>query len=182
MLTFQANYLNSASIQRINIYKPCAEKVSFIEINPHSTSDVLAVNKTAINWDKNDGEGFAYDICRAINKGIKDRFFALTTQKDDFERLDSEQILSLAQVKTENEGEEFIEYLQVDPENTNSAENPQFMYIGTAMLDSLKQLFFNKNIELDSVKSAITFYLRNGFIDMGDSGGGERRMHWESLG
>lgn len=182
MLTFQANYLNSASIQRINIYKPCAKKVSFIEINPQSKSDVLAVNKTAINWDKNGGEGFAYDICRAINTGIKDRFFALTTQRSGFENPDSEQILALAQVKTENEGEEFIEYLQVDPENTNSAENPEFMHIGTAMLDSLKQLFFYKNIELDSVKSAISFYLRNGFVDKGAIGGGERRMHWESLG
>lgn len=181
MLTFQANYLNSTTVQRINVYKPCAKKISFVEINPHSSSDVLAIHKTAINWDKKGGEGFAYDICKAINKGVKDRFFALTTQRDAFENLDSKQILSLAQVKTENEGEEFIEYLQVDPDNANSAEDPQFMHIGTAMLNSLKQLFFNKNIELDSVKSAITFYLRNGFVDKGAAEDGERRMLWERL-
>ncbi len=180
MLTFQANYLNSASIQRINAYKPCTKKVAFVEINPHSTSDILAIHKTAINWDKNGGEGLAYDICHSVNKKTKDRFFAITTQKTGFEQLDYRQILSLAQVKTKNKNEEFIEYLQVDPENKKKAENPNFSHIGTAMLDSIKQLFYKKHIELDSLKTAIPFYLRNGFIDIGSAGGTERRMRWEA--
>ncbi len=180
MITFQANYLNSATIQRINNYKPCSKKIAFIELNPNSVSDVLALHKTAIKWDKNGGEGFAYDICRAINKGIKDRFFALTTQQDNFDRLNSNQILAEAQVKTENEGEEFIEYLQVDPDNTNLAAEPQFSHIGSTMLHCLKTLFNGKKIGLDSVKSAILFYLKNGFKDIGSSSDDERRMLWES--
>ena len=126
MITFQANYLNSASIKRINTYKPSIKKVAFVEINPNNPSDVLALHKAAIKWDKTGGEGFAYDICEAVNKGKPDRFFALTTQHDRFDNLNFKQILSLA-----------------------------------------------------PVKSAISFYLRNGFTDAGPSGGGERRMYWE---
>ena len=179
MITFQANYLNSASIKRINTYKPSIKKVAFVEINPNNPSDVLALHKAAIKWDKTGGEGFAYDICEAVNKGKPDRFFALTTQHDRFDNLNFKQILSLAQVKTESKGEQYIEFLQVDPENSNKSEEPESPHIGTAMLNCLKNIFIDKTIELDSVKSAISFYLRNGFTDAGPSGGGERRMYWE---
>ena len=138
MITFQANYLNSASIKRINTYKPSIKKVAFVEINPNNPSDVLALHKAAIKWDKTGGEGFAYDICEAVNKGKPDRFFALTTQHDRFDNLNFKQILSLAQVKTESKGEQYIEFLQVDPENSNKSEEPEFSHIGTAMLNCLK--------------------------------------------
>ncbi len=178
MLTFQANYLSSATIERINVYKNCPKKVAFVEINPAQKGDVATMHKTAIKWDKIGGDGFAYDICKAINNGVKDRFFVLTTQSDNFDKLDHNQILSMAQVKTEKEGESFVEYLQVDPENFRTAENPEFRLIGTAMLNSLKKIFYNKSILLDSVRNAISFYLKNGFVDMGITDEGERRMLW----
>ncbi len=182
VLTFKANYLNSATIQRINIYKSCPKKVSFVEINPTESLDVLAANKIAAKWDKTGDGTFAHDICRAINRGEKSRFFALTTQQDTFEKLDYEKILSLAQVKTEKEDEyeEFIEFLQVDPDNLSSSYYAEFSHIGTAMLDSLKKLFCKKCIGLNSVRSAIKFYLRNGFKDTGIDVADERRMIWES--
>lgn len=178
MLTFKANYISPATIVRINNSNYGFKQVSFVEIDPMYKNDRLSVNKAAVSWDRHGGEGFAYDICEALNQiycsgqnNDDKRFFAITTQRNDFERLAYDDILALAQVTTPEESEyhsnsKYIDFLQIDPEYQKSNVYRTFKGVGTAMLNSIKKLYNDKNILLDSVESAIEFYTKNGFKEI----------------
>lgn len=188
MISFKSNYIDSAKVKRINASGVTDKQVSFVEINPSDYNDQLSINKTAIRWDNKGGIGFAYDICNSLNrfnepdfKNHEDRFFALTTQKEQFENLNPKQILALTQVIKFDDDTQYVAYLQVDPKNSNKNRKAELRGCGRAMLDSLKKLFSTKNIQLDSVKNAINFYIKNGFESVGKNQDGESRMVWRNV-
>lgn len=192
MISFQANYVDSAKVKRVNVSGLADKEISFVEIDPSSYNDRISVNKTAIRWDKNGGEGFAYDICKAVNRFYDpkfvhrdDRFFVLTTQRDRFEYLKPKEILALTHVRKFNNDAQFVEYLQVNPRNLAKNRKADFREVGRAVLDLLKKLFSSKDIILNAVKGTHKFYLKNGFeivpnvIEVIPKG--EKRMIWRAV-
>ena len=99
----------------------------------------------------------------------KMRFYAITAQKENFDNLNSGDILALSQIKLDNDVE--LKYLQVKPENFSSYLcGEKFKYIGTQMLNLISSLFQGKNITLVTLPKNNGFYLKNGF-EMHEKGG-----------
>lgn len=171
MINFKASYINSTTIKRINQPQTTDKVVSFVELSPQSMSDVKAIRTLSYCWD--DNKSFAGDLynnlrdCRLYSDDSGQKFYAITQQRNNFEKLDSDEILAVAQIHDRDDIH--LDLLQVDPANNNDVYLREFCYVGTAMLNCLKKLFPDKDITLKSVNSAIEFYLKNGFNRIGDS-------------
>lgn len=168
MISFGAKYIKPAYVQKISFDDgvPRCIKVSCIELSSENSADVDAAFDVSEIWDTDEGypERIALSMQTVPNKiGAKDRYFALTTQKNNFETPDPDKILAISYITTrDNETE--VEYLQVRPSKITDYNKPYtYQKVGTAMLDLFKKLFFDKKIVLWSRPTAVDFYLKNGF-------------------
>lgn len=191
MISFKANYINSEIILKNDNVRHSPQKVAFVELNPDCLSDAECVEQVANSWIdfEKEHDFFGYTIYNGLIRNKSrlqrisgERFFALTSQLDDFHCLIPDKILGLAQVMESDKDTQYLEYLQVNPRNTKGALHPEFRHIGTAMLNSLKKVFVDKNITLDSVRYATNFYLKNGFKELGSNIDNEVRMLFERSG
>lgn len=142
-------------------------KVSIVELDYHSCSDTKTINKVASNW--NSRKTFAEDIAQTMTNFHKNnylttpkRFFVLTEQKDSFKKVNSDDILAVAQV-TRRENNLWVDFLQVKPEFTMFEENAKYKKIGTGVLNFIKEAFNEYPIVLSPVRTAVDFYKKNGF-------------------
>ena len=104
----------------------------------------------------------------SINKGYvinrdNAKFYAVTSQKDNFKVLDANKVLAVAEVAKTDESTININYLQVDPMQLRGAETAEFRHIGTAILNAIKDLYPFQDIYLRSTNSAKRFYKSQGF-------------------
>ena len=86
----------------------------------------------------------------------------MTSQKDDFERLDKSKIVGLAQMQTGVEPEDNLRYFQIRPDLKHGVNRRKYKHIGSGMLNSIKKIYSNA-ITLLSSYSAANFYEKQGF-------------------
>jgi hypothetical protein len=184
MVNFRANFINTASIVKYgHDNKPQVGNASFVELNPLDKNDYLTLNKVNLNWEN--CNTYANDITEKFNKAYiagddrsKRKFYALTSQEDKFERLREDDVLGLALVEAYMGGISFfVDYLQVSPNHKHTVGGKHIKHIGTAILNSLKEIVPKKNIFLDAVNSEVGFYERNGF-KVESKGKSETVMRW----
>ena len=169
-ISFTANYISSPNILRKVNNKFVQQRVSFVEIDPYDIYDRQTVCSVAKSWVRGKCEGLASLILKNIcdiplNRrcNLNEKYFAITTQFDNFEKLEPNKILALAQITIQRRKQLYLDNLQVHPDNRSKSFNPEFKKIGTTMLDLLKKIFPQRNIVLDSVENAVPFYEKNGF-------------------
>ena len=168
MITFGAKFISSANIQKLGHDKKYREiNTSFVKLSHESKKDCNVLCELA-GWD-------SYDtFSKTINDNFQNlsiqknilgyEFFALTTQESNFENLDPNNILGLLQT-SERLKDNYIEYLQTNPEYMLGAATRKFKGIGKTMMNAyMKMLGKNKTIHLDSTPNAADFYKRIGFI------------------
>lgn len=175
MISFGAKFISDATIKRYYNGQGFKDyKASFIEINPKSQNDMISLGKIAKLWKG--GNTFATDIYLSAQDvlwsseprepAIKNNFYAITQQFSNFFKLDSLGILGLLHLRTVFNNQSQILMFQVDPKNNMHAAFPEFKRVGTAMLDSIKDLFPKHNLIVHPVNSARGFYMSNGFEDI----------------
>ena len=162
-ISFKANYLFPTNIKKNNT----DYQVSFVELNPTSENDMKALSSIALYWDNH--TSFAADIFETFkhhyityNLSPDERYFALTSQKNKFEKLAPSEILGVAQINKSNRLLS-LDFLQVDPEYKGIIFDSPYRRIGTALLNSIKKLYPRRDIILKPVESSIEFYKKNGF-------------------
>ncbi len=180
MISFGARYISPAIVQKVMFKdaKVLPEKVSFIEFNPKDSVDLEAVYDVSEAWKTKDPyPAMIYSYmsycatCKAEEESENTKFYALTTQKDNFEKPEAEDIIALAQVNTAESVTDGtkdvveIEYLQAKPESPldNYFKPYKFKHIGTGILDVFKKIFKGRKLVLYSNPMACDFYLKNGF-------------------
>lgn len=174
MISFKANYINSANIKdsfRDKNQTNC--KVSFVEVHPQSEQDVKTMREVTLNWGRdsyatNILEHFLYSHFCGDDLD-ENRFFALTTQKNNFEKLSTDDVLALALVGKESKKRVDLKYLQVDPENNYFSSERRYEGVGRGILHSICNFFENKDIFLQSAKTACEFYRLQGFEQIKDT-------------
>lgn len=173
MINFKANYINTAQIKTYNMQNNTYQQndVSFVEVDIKNSKDVNVINQVVKLWQDN---SFANNIAYDINNIDKDdakkepfRVFALTSQTEGVENLDSNQVLALAKIEKTPDNNIFLEYLQVDPNIVYATGIPLIKHCGTAVLNGLKQLFRDRSIFLNSRLEK--FYTKSGFIKIGQN-------------
>ncbi len=173
MISFGATYISSALVQK-NDHKKDTKKdveVSFIELDPKNKVDLEAVHGVCEKWNLKDSYldirylFFMFCARRGFSKGAPNtKFYAITTQKDNFNNPKTDDMLAVAEVEELDKDKLELKFLHVEPKHNNDSDsNSRFKYVGTALLDSLKNISKNKNIVVDSALSAVEFYKKNGF-------------------
>ena len=141
-----------------------AEKVSMVEIDLDNPNDIKVMKELGEKWDNdnlmehmaNEAEDFANG--EDDSEGYK--FFAITAQKEDFDNLNPDEVLSFCEIKSVEERNAYIDYIQTNAESAMEIK-PSYKRCGTALLDGLK--YYYNYIHLDSLVWAEPFYLRNHF-------------------
>ena len=157
----------------IGIYND--EKVSFVEIDTSNKNDIKALRDIAFEWCRGDTyAGQIYDDARqkSINRYYdyenKLRFYAITSQKDDFDNLDYKKILAVCKSEEKSSEKMYLNYLQVKP--SCIYERPSnYKMVGTGFLDSLKKYYDEITLTSLKLKKVLKFYKNNGFMFYKDS-------------
>ena len=134
MISFKANFISSAQINRISTNTPV--KASFVELSPFCDEDIKSIQEISKNWeaDRSFASNIKHNIqdCNWIGYSNCRRFFALTLQRDKFEKLDPDEVLGLTQIIEGGSDRIKIKYLQTDPINKYQASDREFSGIGTS--------------------------------------------------
>lgn len=171
-INFTARLVSSPTIQQRNFISWKPYGVSIVELDSAHSDDIRALEEVSDNWCKNGGK-YADDIfLSAIPElksscitGIKDHFYALTTQKKNFEKIDPYDILGLMLFQEKNDNTNEIALLEVNPSTSKSKNNivRKYKEVGKALVEFVKSKFSHRDIDVLSDHKAIDFYKKVGF-------------------
>ena len=170
-ISFGAKSLSKENIfkynKNLNSYNQA--NVSFVEINPKNSNDYTAVSEAVKSWQN---ETYGTNIMHTVKelkkdyvKGENHKIYALTSQKDNLQKLNSDMILGLVQIELEENKTPYLSYLQTNPDYT---EQYAFYFeriykgVGTAILNALKKLY-NSILLKASNRGLDYFYTKNDF-------------------
>ena len=166
MINFKANLHSIGTVQKLdksNHYTK--QQASFVELDTKSKKDLNALERVATSWKDNI---YATDTYYRFKENFfkeqqeyNERFFALTTQKKGFDKLDHHKILGVAEIYLPIDEDPEIEFLQTNPKFLK--KNPKIKHTGKVIIDKIKQILQNKTISLYSTYKAIPFYEKQGF-------------------
>lgn len=176
-INFTANLVKQTQVQETadnNNYIP--SDVSIVELDKHDERDIKSLYKTIILW-KDQNAKYSSEIYHEAVKGYEyddteqEHYFALTSQKNDFNNLDPERILGLMLFSQTNRTEDEINWLQVRP-NTSHKQTwkRQYKGIGEGLINLLKGTWLNKPIHVQADVNAVEFYKKMGFTNRENDG------------
>lgn len=182
-INFKANYIKRVDIQKYDgqNYNPC--KANLVLLNQ---KDMPALSEIADMWDTNLTRGIksAYEY-----KLPDERLYAVTLQKDSFEKLYPSKVLGMTYFN-ENSGSSnrVIEFLHTRPDCISPdyksdfqklmqhikklifrkkqivKKQPAYKHVGESLVSAMKELYPDKPIVLYSLSEAVSFYKKNDFI------------------
>ncbi len=165
-ISFTAKFISPATVKRLtNNGKYVETAVSAVKLSSMDKNDLRALEKINADWGDDTYASNILDEASSPNEFYKEyqpTVYAITTQKDNFEKLEPEKVLGLAETSIEFGTIKSLDYLQTNPKFLNKPQ-PAFKRIGTAMLKFVEDINKGKRIEADSVEKAKTFYLKNGY-------------------
>lgn len=177
MINFKAQYIQPVYIKKVKNNKyPQDQKVSFVKLDSSSFSDLEAVERVSEDWGGRDC--FAYDIKSTMSKEFylplkrnisKKEFYALTTQSENFNRLDNKKLLGIMQVDQVDTKNCELDFIEVGPDNMYGSTQRTYKNIGTALIETLIARNPDKNITVNSIATARTFYEKLGFTKFENS-------------
>lgn len=167
-ISFGARYITGGSIQQRDIltrvYSP--RKVSIVQIDGVNEADVKAVSNAVKKWKNAVYAPAIRSMLDCIFAGFvsqkEQSVLAITTQKKNFNKLNSKKIIALAEIDKRNNDEVHLDYLEVNPKYAYPEKSRKYKGIGSCMLDFLKN-FYKKTITLNSDFKVTEFYTRNKF-------------------
>ena len=176
-ISYKANFVNKSLVGKVidnNCHGFTNKYVPFVKIDPFNASDIDALKLASDYWMSDRfAKNIYYAACALKNdsKFYKNHeIYALTSQASGFENLEGEKILGLVHVAPFYDTPMFIEHLQVNPEQLPMysqylfKKEPIYKGIGTAIINSLKQLSDKISCFPASEKSVKDFYIKNGFV------------------
>lgn len=180
-ISFGARFLRTIPIKKYSyenkIYKPANE--NFVELSPFDLNDVKSLDNIAREFGGDTYVNNVYmDAKMAYNRNNPETedigLFILTRQHCNYNTLNPDEVLGVAEISKFDNSEIELDYLQVHPQYVYSFGPPFIKRIGSAILDCLKEAY--KKIIVRSAPSATLFYKKNGFERVKE---GTNLFHWE---
>lgn len=166
-ISFGGNFIKKLPVLKYSYkeknYKPAY--ANLVELESHNIKDVNAIEEIAKSFG---GDSYvnnmSYNAKLAYERGQNDKRFGaliLTKQAGNFEEIDADEVLGVAEILKIKNGEIKLMYLQTDPCLVYSYGQRSVKNIGSAILNYLKDI--NNKISLLASSSAIRFYLKHDF-------------------
>ena len=160
-ISFKANFIHNQNIIKNNK----KSSVSFVQIDTNNSKDIQAIKELDFLWGR---KTYAGDIYQNIldnkrnNNFNNQKYYILTNQKNNFDIIDSEKILGITEIQT-NQYFNKINFLQVAPNEKFDNPYRKYKHIGKGIINSIKEIFSDKTIILYSNQNSIPFYKKMGF-------------------
>ena len=143
------------------------EQARMVEIDLDNKKDIETLSNLSENWTNANLVTSIYSEAKEMSENeeykLDYRFFVITSQKDNFENLDPEKIISVCEIEeTEDDNSAFIEYIQSHPDSTHKIY-PEYKRGASAMLDGLKYYYNDIKLYAIPTKDVLKFYARNDF-------------------
>ena len=158
-LAFKARFLQNIPVLKFNYKTKNYDKVlsSFVEFDPKNIDDAKALSEVVNYWENDKYaccilNGFEY-CTKNLDKCEKYKIFALTSQKNNYDKLISDELLGLAQMDIEDGQTHYLSYLQVKPayiEQYNILGNRIYKGIGSGILSALKKIYNSISLRASS--------------------------------
>lgn len=185
-INFKAKYIKPVTVKKFDGRAYRLKRLNLVELE---SSDKKAINVLRGKWHAALADSIATDVdhLEVHQKERLGKVLAITEQDFLYELLDPNQIQVLASIQEQPfKNNTKITYLQVNPQHISEKygtikdyirykidkflhpkfyKKPPVLYkgLGTAMLESIKELVTYDCIELISLKKSLMFYLKNGF-------------------
>lgn len=174
-VNFTANLLKRTQIQkRIDGEKFSPVDACIVELDKNDPDDVKSLHDTSFLWN-DEGAKYATNVYHEAVKGYEyddvdyEHYFALTTQKDNFEKLNPDEVLGLMLFSNSRYDTDEITWFQVRPNtNTGQSWHREYKGVGKAMVDLIKQVNYFKPVHVTSSPEAVEFYKKQGFVTRDD--------------
>lgn len=169
-ISFRARYLDEVKLRKINGAQVQECSASLVELDLKSKADNVCIQDMIYDWGGSDS--YTFHIARNMgqvyyelndNTSPIPRVFAITEQKDNFDKLNSKKILSIAETTDIKPTIVNIDFIETHRAQAYGAKDPKYKYLGTALVNCIKSVFKGKALELYSTDKALSFYLKNGF-------------------
>lgn len=169
MISFTGNFIHFTDVlKRTSGTGYTKQKVAFVELDTSSPYDKKFINTIKNTWN------CPMDFVRCMSDNFDilyknpdelrhPRIFALTKQLNSFDKLDHSKALGLVQTNVNVKNGIDIELLQTNPLYINKDGCSNIRYIGSTILDSIKEIFCSEKLTLFSTEDALPFYLKNKF-------------------
>ena len=169
MVSFKGTLVNSASVIRDYNFVAVTSNypTSFAEVNPTDASDADALKRTSYIFGNRGADAslisdiFQYEGENTNN--IKSRYFVLTEQNDDLERIKPTAVLGLTKTTDMGDDNVFIDMIQVNPFYVFNNPYSHLKRCGTTIIESLARTFANKDLWLHAPRNLVDYFKRRGF-------------------
>lgn len=158
---FGAKYVNKMKVGKLVNDKYEQVNASFVKIEKNNKKDLKALHDIAKYWEH---DKYAINIYQKTNAGCSDDVYALTSQTSNFENLNPNEILGVCEIGATEFLGGFLDYLQVKPEFVYNIK-PEYKGVGTAIINSLKKIYYKISLTSANSKSVKNFYERNEFME-----------------
>jgi len=169
-ISFKASLITSVDLKKKRnekSYRDC--RANLVELSSKNEDDKLALAKIACDWE-HEASGFTYEVYNEILKDKlypdvkKEHYYAITTQKRRFEKLEPEKILGVALFSEKKDSKNELNWLQVHPKNNSEyKQSREYKRVGDSIIHYIQKTFSNSPIYVQSGDSAVGFYKNNGF-------------------
>ena len=168
-VNFGATFIKSVEIKKYNpktnLFNPI--NASIVKYDATNKCDLKSMETAVRDWK---GQVFAENIVENASemrdsdyKRAQNQIYLLTEQNENFDRLKSSKILGMANMKQWFDASDELAYLQTRPDSMHKFKRRPFKGVGKAILDTVKELYKKKPIELNASYSAAKFYEKEGF-------------------
>ena len=172
MISFKAKLISETTVKQYNSKTSAYENrpAYFISYDKRSEADLNSALTTSRLWKKG-GDRYAKNIANNLYCAHKrkpymlcfNKFYALTLQKDNFEKVIPEKVLAMAETLNRKRTM-YLEFLQVNPKYTAGITDRKYKDCGQAIIESLKDIRRTKDIVLIPSSFSVKFYEKCGFV------------------
>jgi len=168
VITFGARYISPVQIQKtINKKEIVPYRTALVELLPNSQKDFLSLGvASTFLIRKSQLVGYIHDDFALASIGDIAthewrRFLAITEEQENYNFIKPRNILGLIEFSAFHTDSDYIyvDYIQT----MKKILFDKFSHVGTSMLDCIKKLYPQKDIELDAFPKTVKFYEKNGF-------------------
>ena len=171
-INFTAYYVDNVNIKYLdkdNVKKD--KEVALVELDKDFQPDRDAIQDAAFLWQRPGKHNYAWNILDEMEKEwcppdtINEHYYALTTQKKGYEKLNERQILGVMMLSEYNTDCSEIEWFQVKPlyKYSKTKKGRKYSDIGYAMLKYVIDNYKSKPIFVSASTEAVEFYKKYGF-------------------
>ena len=168
-ITFKACHLGNINIDKKQAKQISQQEVALVQLNPNNSKDLDSVMALILPWGGFDS--YTLDITNDmhniftggyINKN-NPKFLAITTQKDNFETLESEKILGITEITEPKDDVLKIDFIETEPNSRFKTQDRQYIHIGKSLVRTIIELTDRTYIITNAIKENINFFKGLGF-------------------